>query len=109
MIERDAALCYHLLKRSEAQVLGEIPPNAEQDHGSIEMTAFEDPKALELTEGIDRTELLDGLRQIRLASMDRAISAYVTTVSSCILSSSPRCANVLGVSARLGGESLNVM
>jgi len=34
MIDRGAALSHHLLKISEAQIVGQIPPDAEQDHSS---------------------------------------------------------------------------
>jgi hypothetical protein len=41
VIDRDAALSHHLLEISQAQVIGEIPPDAEQNHRSIKMPALE--------------------------------------------------------------------
>ncbi len=41
MVDRDAALRHHLLQISEAQIVSQIPTNAEQDHRSIKMSAFE--------------------------------------------------------------------
>ncbi len=41
MVDRDAALRHHLLQISEAQIVSQIPPDAEQDHGSIKMPALE--------------------------------------------------------------------
>jgi hypothetical protein len=43
MVDRDAALGHHLFKVSQAQIVSQIPPNAEQDHGSIKMPALEHP------------------------------------------------------------------
>jgi hypothetical protein len=43
MVDRDAALSHHLLEIPQAQIVGEIPTNAEQDHGSIKMPALEHP------------------------------------------------------------------
>jgi hypothetical protein len=32
MIDRDAALGHHFLEISQAQIIGQIPPDAHQDH-----------------------------------------------------------------------------
>jgi hypothetical protein len=40
VIDRDAALSHHLLDISQAQVIGQVPPDAEQDHRSIKMPAL---------------------------------------------------------------------
>jgi hypothetical protein len=63
VFDRDATLGHHLFQDPEAEAVGEIPAGAQQDHRAIEMTAFEHHAFPELTEGIDRTELLMGLRQ----------------------------------------------
>ena len=41
MIDADTAVGHHLLQIPQAKTVGEIPPHAKQDDGSIEMTAFE--------------------------------------------------------------------
>jgi hypothetical protein len=41
MVDGDAPLGHHLLKIPQAQIVSQIPPNAEQDHGSIKMPALE--------------------------------------------------------------------
>src|SRR5688500_13564567 len=43
VVDRDAARGHHLFKVSQAQIVSQIPPNAEQDHGSVEMPALEHP------------------------------------------------------------------
>ena len=43
MVDRDAPLGHHLLKVPQAQIVSQIPPDAEQDHGSIKMPALEHP------------------------------------------------------------------
>jgi hypothetical protein len=67
MVDGDAALSHHLFKVSEAQVIGQVPPDAQQDHRAIEMAAFEHHKPPELAGGMNRTKLLMGLRQFLLA------------------------------------------
>jgi hypothetical protein len=37
----DAALGHHFLKITQAQSVGQIPTNAKQNDGSVEMAAFE--------------------------------------------------------------------
>jgi hypothetical protein len=41
MINRDAALRHHLFQISEAEIVSQIPPDAEQDHRTIKMPALE--------------------------------------------------------------------
>ena len=41
MVDRDAALGHHLLKIPQAEIVGQIPPDAEQDHGLVELAALE--------------------------------------------------------------------
>ena len=41
VIDGDTPLRHHLLKISETEIIGQIPPDAEQDHRSIKMPAFE--------------------------------------------------------------------
>jgi hypothetical protein len=41
MVDGDAPLGHHLLQVPQAQIVREIPPHAEQDHGSIIMPALE--------------------------------------------------------------------
>ncbi len=41
VIDGDSALGHHLLKISQAQIVSQVPPDAEQDHGSIKMPALE--------------------------------------------------------------------
>jgi hypothetical protein len=52
VIERDAPLSHHLLEVSQTEIIGEIPSDAEQDHRTIEMTAFEHYAPPELAGGI---------------------------------------------------------
>jgi hypothetical protein len=40
VIDSDAALGHHLLQVPQAQIVGQVPPDAEQDHGSIKMPAL---------------------------------------------------------------------
>ncbi|GAC1045409.1 hypothetical protein thsrh120_54140 [Rhizobium sp. No.120] len=44
MIDAHAALGHHLFQITQAEILGKIPANAQQDHGSIKMAAFEHVK-----------------------------------------------------------------
>ena len=41
MVDRDAAFGHHLFQIPQAQIVSQIPPHAEQDHGSIKMPALE--------------------------------------------------------------------
>jgi hypothetical protein len=41
MIHHHASLDHHLFKIAQAQAIGQVPPDTEQDHGSIEMPALE--------------------------------------------------------------------
>jgi hypothetical protein len=41
MIDGDAALGHHLLQVPQAEIVGEIPSHAEQDHRWIKMPALE--------------------------------------------------------------------
>jgi hypothetical protein len=41
VISRDAALGHHLFEVSKAELVGQVPQDAEQDHGSIKMPALE--------------------------------------------------------------------
>jgi hypothetical protein len=41
MVNGDTALGHHLLKIAQAQVVSQIPPHAEQDHGFVELPALE--------------------------------------------------------------------
>ena len=41
MIDGEAPLGHHLLQVPQAQIVSQIPPHAEQDHGSIKMPALE--------------------------------------------------------------------
>jgi hypothetical protein len=41
MIDGDTPLGHHLLQVPQAQIVSQIPPDTEQDHGSIEMPALE--------------------------------------------------------------------
>jgi hypothetical protein len=41
MVEGDTALGHHLLKIPQAEIVSQIPPGAEQDHGLIELPALE--------------------------------------------------------------------
>src|SRR5688500_3355284 len=41
MVNGDTALGHHLLKIPQAQIVSQIPPNAEQDHGFVELPALE--------------------------------------------------------------------
>ncbi|MER8563185.1 hypothetical protein, partial [Mesorhizobium sp. M1204] len=40
----NAALGHHLFQIAQAEIVGKIPANAQQDHGSIKMAAFEHDK-----------------------------------------------------------------
>jgi hypothetical protein len=40
VIDRDAALSHHLFEIPEAEIVSQIPPDAEQDYGSIKMPAL---------------------------------------------------------------------
>jgi hypothetical protein len=67
VIDGDPSLSHHLFQIPETEIVGQIPPHAEQDYRAIEVTAFEHHKSPELAGDIDRTELLMGLRQFPLA------------------------------------------
>ena len=41
VVEGDAALGHHLFQISEAEVVSQVPPNAEQDNRLIKMPALE--------------------------------------------------------------------
>jgi hypothetical protein len=41
VIDRDAALGHHLFQIAQAQIVSEIPPDAQQDHRAIKMTTLE--------------------------------------------------------------------
>jgi hypothetical protein len=41
VIDGDAALGHHLLKVPQAEIVGQIPAHAEQDHRTIKMPALE--------------------------------------------------------------------
>jgi hypothetical protein len=41
VVDRDPAFSHHLLKVPKAEIVSQIPPNAEQDHGSLKMPALE--------------------------------------------------------------------
>jgi hypothetical protein len=41
MIDSDAALGHHLFQVPQTEIVGQVPADAEQDHGSIKMPAFE--------------------------------------------------------------------
>ena len=43
MIDGDTPLRHHLLQITETEIVGQIPPDAEQDHRSIKMPPFEHP------------------------------------------------------------------
>src|SRR5688572_7961316 len=43
-VDRDAALSHHLLEVSEAEIVSQIPPDAEQDYRTIKMPALEHPR-----------------------------------------------------------------
>ena len=64
VVNGDAALRHHLLEISQAQVIGQVPADAQQDHRAIEVAAFEDLNLRNFAVDVDRTELLNGLRQI---------------------------------------------
>ena len=51
MIDGDAALGHHLLKIPQAEIVGQIPADAEQDHGSIKMPALEHAVSATVTAG----------------------------------------------------------
>lgn len=40
VVDADALLGHHLLEISQAQIVSQVPPAAEQDHGLIKMTAL---------------------------------------------------------------------
>ncbi|MER9204209.1 hypothetical protein NKH74_35075, partial [Mesorhizobium sp. M0933] len=44
MVDVNAALGHHLFQIAQAEVVGKISANAQQDHGSIKMAAFEHDK-----------------------------------------------------------------
>src|SRR5690606_33779098 len=68
VINGDAALIHHLLKIPQAEIVSQIPPDAQQDHRAIEITAFEHQAPPERAGGVGRTELPEGLQQIQTAS-----------------------------------------
>jgi hypothetical protein len=41
VVDRDPSLSHHLLQVPEAEIIGQIPADAEQDHRSIKMPALE--------------------------------------------------------------------
>ena len=41
VVDGDAALGHHLLKIPQAQAVSQVPPNTEQDDGTIKMPAVE--------------------------------------------------------------------
>jgi TfoX/Sxy family transcriptional regulator of competence genes len=41
VVDGDAALGHHLLEIPQAQAVGQVPLNAEQDNRSVKMPAFE--------------------------------------------------------------------
>jgi hypothetical protein len=41
MVNGDTALGHHLLKIPQAQIVSQIPPDTEQDHGFVELPALE--------------------------------------------------------------------
>ena len=43
VVDGDAALGHHLFQIPETEIVGQIPPHAEQDHRSIKMPALEHP------------------------------------------------------------------
>ena len=43
VIDRDAPLGHHLLQVPQAEIVSQIPPDAEQDHRTIKMPALEHP------------------------------------------------------------------
>ena len=58
VINGDAALIHHLLKIPQAEIASQIPTDAQQDHRTIKMTAFEHYVPPERAGGVSRTELL---------------------------------------------------
>ena len=86
MVDGDAALGHHLFKVSEAQIIGQVPLDAQQDHRAIEMAAFEHRTPPELVGDVNRTTLLNGLRRILIAEgqelglslpvVERTLSVY---------------------------------
>lgn len=43
MTDGDTAFGHQLSQVPQAQIVGQVPPDAEQDHGSIKMLALEHP------------------------------------------------------------------
>jgi hypothetical protein len=41
MVDGDASLGHHLLQIPQAEIIGQIPPDAQQDHGLIELPTLE--------------------------------------------------------------------
>src|SRR5215212_6446840 len=74
MINLDASFGHHLFQIPQAQAIGQIPADAEQDHRAIEMTAFEHHASPELAGGIGRTELPGGLRQFLIQQLRSEIT-----------------------------------
>src|SRR5690606_11870148 len=79
VINGDAALIHHLLKIPQAEIVSQIPPDAQQDHRAIEMTAFEHQAPPERAGGVGRTELPEGLQQIRAGSPMGSASSLSAT------------------------------
>ena len=53
VIDGDAALCHHLLKIAQAEIISQVRPHAEQDHGSIKMPALKHAETLKQTFATD--------------------------------------------------------
>ena len=64
VINGDTAFRHHLLEIARTQAVSQIPPDTQQDHRAIEMTAFEHCAPPDCVGGVSRTELLKGLQQI---------------------------------------------
>jgi hypothetical protein len=71
MIDGEAPLGHRLFKISQAQAISEIPADAEQDHGTIEMSALEHHASPPLGASAQHSRGTDNkcLRQIRIMLM----------------------------------------
>jgi hypothetical protein len=70
VVNGDAALGHHLLKIPQAQAVSQVPPDAQQDHGAIQVAALEHAVLHEWDQG----GLAETLKQI-LATDPKAAGA----------------------------------
>ena len=51
MIDAEATLGHHFFQIAQAEIVGQIPEDTQQDHRTVEMTAFEHRNASQDLEG----------------------------------------------------------